>query len=80
MDNSLKRENNQRNQLINGLKNANDDDLIIISDLDEIPAPKKISSFNPKKKYAVFKQKHFYYKMSLDSEQVCMNLKKVVMH
>ena len=43
------RENHQRNAITNGLKNANDDDLIIISDLDEIPDPKKISSFNPKK-------------------------------
>tara|TARA_A100001015_G_scaffold189425_1_gene211024 strand:+ start:154 stop:759 length:606 start_codon:yes stop_codon:yes gene_type:complete len=61
------RENHQRNAIANGLKNANDDDLIIISDLDEIPDPKKISSFNPKKKYAVFKQKHFYYKFNLQS-------------
>ena len=59
------RENHQRNAIVNGLNNANDNDLIIISDLDEIPDPKKINLFNPKKRYAVFKQKHFYYKFNL---------------
>ena len=34
------RENYQRNAIVNGLNNANDNDLIIISDLDEIPDPK----------------------------------------
>ena len=61
------RENYQRNAIVNGLNNANDNDLIIISDLDEIPDPKKINLFNPKKRYAVFKQKHFYYKFNLQS-------------
>ena len=28
---------------------------------------KKINLFNPKKRYAVFKQKHFYYKFNLQS-------------
>ena len=44
------RENYQRNAIVNGLNNANDNDLIIISDLDEIPDPKKINTFDPKKK------------------------------
>ena len=44
------RENYQRNAIANGLNNANDNDLIIISDLDEIPDPKKINLFDPKKK------------------------------
>ena len=42
--------------------------MIIISDLDEIPNPSKINNFEPKKKYAVFKQKHFYYKLNLQSK------------
>ena len=37
LDNSLKRENNQRNQLKKGLAQADDNDLILSSDLDEIP-------------------------------------------
>lgn len=35
-------ENYQRNAIKDGLKDCNDDDIIIISDLDEIPKPEKI--------------------------------------
>ena len=54
------RENHQRNSIIKGLKNSKENDLIIISDLDEIPDPQKLASFDVKKRFAVFKQKHFY--------------------
>ncbi len=61
------RENHQRNAIKKGLQNAKDDDLVIISDLDEIPNPEKIELFNPKRRYAVFKQNHYYYKFNLQS-------------
>ena len=61
------RENHQRNSIIKGLKNSKENDLIIISDLDEIPDPQKLVSFDVKKRFAVFKQKHFYYKFNLQS-------------
>jgi len=61
------RENYQRNSILKGLSHAKSDDTIIISDLDEIPNPKKISSFKSNMKYAVFKQMHFYYKLNLQS-------------
>ena len=61
------RENHQRNSILKGLVSANPEDIIIISDLDEIPNPKKISSFKSNMKYAVFKQMHFYYKLNLQS-------------
>ena len=48
-----------------GIKNAKDDDIILISDLDEIPNPNSIKNFNPKMRYATFQQKHFYYKFNL---------------
>ena len=35
--NALLRENGQRNFISKGLKSANDDDFILISDVDEIP-------------------------------------------
>ena len=35
--NAAKRENGQRNYIVNGLKNASSEDLILISDVDEIP-------------------------------------------
>ena len=62
------RENFQRNCIINGIKNAKDNDFIIISDLDEIPNPKAIKKFDIKMRYAVFKQMHFYYKFNLQSK------------
>jgi beta-1,4-mannosyl-glycoprotein beta-1,4-N-acetylglucosaminyltransferase len=63
------REGFQRNCISRGIKQASDDDLIIISDLDEIPNPKLILNFNSSMKYAVFKQKHFYYKINLHSQK-----------
>ena len=62
------RENHQRNCILRGLTKANLDDIIIISDLDEIPNPNNLSSFRKEMKYAVFKQKHFYYKFNLQSK------------
>ena len=59
------RENYQRNCITRGLYQAQDNDLIIISDADEIPNPKQIINFNPLKKYAVFQQNFFYYKFNL---------------
>ena len=67
-DNPYLRENFQRNCILRGLINTKDSDLIIISDLDEIPNPKKIINFELKMRYAVFKQKHFYYKFNLQSQ------------
>lgn len=52
----------QRNYMINGLYDANDDDLIIVSDLDEIIQPKSIREFNPNKYYrAQFSMKCYAY-------------------
>ena len=66
-DDPYLRENFQRNSILKGLNDARPDDTIIISDLDEIPNPKKISIFKSNMKYAVFKQMHFYYKLNLRS-------------
>ena len=59
------RENGQRNFILNGLNKANDDDIILISDVDEIP---NLESFSKEKfiqKIALFKQDMFYYKFNL---------------
>lgn len=61
------RENYQRNFILNGLNNADDDDLIIISDIDEIPDFSKINKINDYK-YSVFEQKMFYYKINLQNK------------
>jgi beta-1,4-mannosyl-glycoprotein beta-1,4-N-acetylglucosaminyltransferase len=64
-ENPWARENFQRNCITRGLSIANNNDLIIISDADEIPNPEKITKFNLKKKYGVFEQKQYYYKLNL---------------
>tara|TARA_A100001011_G_C14178099_1_gene785543 strand:- start:335 stop:1129 length:795 start_codon:yes stop_codon:yes gene_type:complete len=60
----------QRNCLQKGYKNCNDNDLIMISDLDEIPDPKKIKEFDIKNKYACFIQKNLHQKMNLLNETI----------
>ena len=58
-------EQHQRNSIMKGLKNCLDDDLIILSDVDEIPDLTKLKQFNKRNKYAVFSQKAFAYKLNL---------------
>ena len=65
MFNAGKRENGQRNFIINGLKEASDEDLILISDVDEIPNLQNIDFFKINKKIIMFKQEMFYYKFNL---------------
>ena len=63
------RENFQRNCINLGLKEADPDDLIIISDIDEIPnlENNEIKNIMGNKKYAVFKQLSFYYKLNMQN-------------
>jgi len=63
--NSILRDNFQRERLTRELKNLDRNDIIIISDLDEIP---KLNSINFSKignNILIFKQKMFYYKFNL---------------
>ena len=53
------RENFQRNYLLNGFDKSHDEDIIMISDIDEIPNPDTINNFDKEKKYACFIQKNF---------------------
>ena len=63
--NAYKRENAQRNLISQGLKNASLNDLIIISDVDEIPNLEKINFNKIKNEILVFRQDMFYYKFNL---------------
>jgi beta-1,4-mannosyl-glycoprotein beta-1,4-N-acetylglucosaminyltransferase len=65
INNSAKRENYQREMIKSSLNKAEDDDLIIINDVDEIPNLNGINFNNIKKKLIIFKQKIFYYKFNL---------------
>ena len=55
----------QRNAIERGYKELDDKDLIMISDIDEIPNPKKIDEFNIRNKFACFLQKNFQSKINL---------------
>ena len=59
------RDQYQRNSLSRGLVACDENDLVMISDLDEIPNPDKISEFDKEKKYACFLQKNFHQKLNL---------------
>lgn len=54
-------EKNQRNAISRGLINANPEDMIIISDIDEIPNAKKVQEHITEKSLVVFQQRFFYY-------------------
>ena len=55
----------QREYLINGLIDAKDEDLIMYSDSDEIPNPKTLANLDLKKKYGIFLQNFFVYKLNI---------------
>ncbi len=63
--NAKKREIYQINKTQEGTSNANPEDIIIVSDLDEIPDLEKIDFKKIDNKLIFFKQKMFYYKLNL---------------
>ena len=63
--NAIFRENSQRNYILKGLSKAKDDDIILISDVDEIPNLKKVNFKKLKNKLIFFNQEMFYYKFNL---------------
>ncbi len=56
-----KNENFIRNHLAHGVDDAHPDDLIIISDLDEIPNPEVIAQYDPKYLRGDFDQRYYSY-------------------
>lgn len=62
--NSWQIENAQRNLLSLGLKKCNQDDIIIISDLDEIPNLKNFNFTEVKNQIVAFKQINSMYKLN----------------
>ena len=63
--NAGKRENGQRNFISQGLKDASSEDIIIISDVDEIPNLVDIDFNIIKNEIIIFRQDMFYYKFNL---------------
>ena len=68
--NALKRENYQRNGISKGLKKANQEDLILISDVDEIPNLSNFDFNSIYKEIILFKQNFYYYKFNLKLEDM----------
>ena len=63
--NGYKRDHYQRNYLSKGIENASLDDIIIISDIDEIPNLKKVDLKKVENTLILFNQKMCYYKFNL---------------
>ena len=63
--NGMARDNFQRENLKRGLSDISDEDLILISDLDEIPNLDVLHSNYVDKNIIIFEQKMFYYKFNL---------------
>ena len=68
--NALKRENFQRNGIKKGLTNAKPDDLILVSDVDEIPNLSNLDLNEINDNIILFKQNFYYYKFNLKLEDM----------
>ena len=68
--NGMKRDFYQRNYIMNGLKESNDNDIILISDIDEIPKMDSLDIKSINNELIFFNQKMFYYKFNLCSKTI----------
>tara|TARA_Y100000768_G_C23873493_1_gene631612 strand:- start:85 stop:975 length:891 start_codon:yes stop_codon:yes gene_type:complete len=68
--NALKRENYHRNEISKGLTKASPEDLILISDVDEIPNLSKLDINKISNEIILFKQNFYYYKFNLKLEDM----------
>jgi beta-1,4-mannosyl-glycoprotein beta-1,4-N-acetylglucosaminyltransferase len=63
--NGYKRDHFQRNYIKKGIEDGSSEDIILISDIDEIPNLKEINFDSIKNKLILFNQKMCYYKFNL---------------
>ena len=78
--NGMARDYFQRENLSKGLTGATDEDLMIISDLDEIPRIESLNFSNIKNNIVMFEQKMLYYKLNLLYENLTWMGSKAVKH
>jgi beta-1,4-mannosyl-glycoprotein beta-1,4-N-acetylglucosaminyltransferase len=64
--NSIQRIAYQRDKILDSIKDANENDIIIYSDSDEIPNLNNLNFNKINQKFIIFKQKLFYYKLNLE--------------
>ncbi len=67
--NGMARDYFQRENLNRGLREAENEDLILVSDLDEIPNLASLNFSEIKNKIIIFEQNMFYYKLNLLYEE-----------
>jgi beta-1,4-mannosyl-glycoprotein beta-1,4-N-acetylglucosaminyltransferase len=69
--NSWTYENYQRNLIINGLENCKPEDLILLSDVDEIPDPSIIKNYRFKNKvYCLIQDQYYFFYNYRDKKQL----------
>ena len=71
--NAWERQAFQRENILTGLKKAKDNDLILFSDPDEIPNLSNFKEIKFKKKYVIFLQDLFYYKLNIKETELGNN-------
>ena len=67
--NGMARDYFQRENLVKGLTELSEEDLVLISDLDEIPNLQELNFSEIKNNILIFEQKMFYYKFNLYYDQ-----------
>jgi len=58
----------QREKIFEGLQDCRKNDYVMFSDPDEIPNPNLLKNLFLRKKYGIFLQKHFVYKINLQNQ------------
>jgi len=76
--NGMARDYFQRENLIKGISEASNEDLILISDLDEIPNLNQLDFQKVRNNIVIFEQKMFYYKLNLFYEDYIWQGSKAV--
>ena len=71
INNSVKRENYQREMAQKSLKDLDPEDIILVNDVDEIPNLQNFDIKKIKKELIIFKQKSFSYKFNLLYDGLC---------
>ena len=61
----MRRDYFQRNFIQKGLEACKENDIVLISDIDEIPNLENFNKYSIKNEIVFFKQKMFYYKSSI---------------
>ena len=65
LDDGWLAESYQREKIFDGIADSADDDIILFSDSDEIPNPKKLENLYVDHKFIIFLQNFYVYKINI---------------